>query len=550
MLNNRKIQWNLDDKFHISSPIVRNIVFKKRINNRKAFCNWIDKISRRFFKNLDWWVTVPSSRNPYISDLFDSICILETLESLLKKKYIIEIKTSSENLLEILKKTQINKKKNLKISFIKKKNKSELLLLFKSIFFYSVIFFYIKLFSKKINLIKKNNILVESYSLLNFKNKESFNKNILKLNKNNLFLVPNFLPQKQFNLIFRIIKKINNNKHIFRENYLSFSDLVYIFFHFFRKKKFITKHQKFKHWDLSPIINNEIKSNKNYYSAILGIANYRFFKNLKKNNINLSKIVSLFENQAVSRGWCYGSRKAFPRIENIGYQGYINFSQFMNSHPCKYEYKAKILPTKLAVISKFFIKNKREFFSKIKVILAPALNLKVNNKKIKKNNKNIITLVLTGIKEIDQKLISWSLKFVQENMSIKLIIKFHPILGPESFDKQLINNFNNQVKISKQDIESLLDSSNIIVSTGPTSAIFQALLKKCYLMIPVFDPWDKLNLVNCKIPKENYVLAFNYQDFRFKLKNMIKNRNKKKLKIIKNKYIFNTINLKNMKIFQ
>ena len=69
-------------------------------------------------------------------------------------------------------------------------------------------------------------------------------------------------------------------------------------------------------------------------------------------------------------------------------------------------------------------------------------------------------------------------------------------------------------------------------------------------MIPVFDPWDKLNLVNCKIPKENYVLAFNYQDFRFKLKNMIKNKDKKKLKIIKNNYIFNTINSKNTKIFQ
>ena len=363
-------------------------------------------------------------------------------------------------------------------------------------------------------------------------------------------MVPNFLPQKKLNLIFRTIKNINDDKHIFRENYLSFYDLVYSFSHFFRKKKFITKHQRFKHWDLSPIINNEIKSNKNYYSAILGIANYRFFKNLKKKKIHLSKLISLFENQPVSRGWCYGSRNLYPKIENIGYQGYINFSQYMNSHPCSYEEKAKILPTKLAVISKFFIKNKREFFSKVKVILAPALNLKINNKKIKKSNENIITLVLTGIKEIDQKLISWSFKFLQENVSIKLIIKFHPILGPESFDIKLIKNFESQVNISKQDIESLLNSSKIVISTGPTSAIFQAFFKKCHLMIPVFDPWDKLNLENCKIPKKNYVLAFDYQDFRLNLKTMIKNKDNKKLKIVKNKYILNTANFKNTKIFQ
>ena len=69
-------------------------------------------------------------------------------------------------------------------------------------------------------------------------------------------------------------------------------------------------------------------------------------------------------------------------------------------------------------------------------------------------------------------------------------------------------------------------------------------------MIPVFDPWDKLNLENCKIPKENYVLAFNYQDFRLNLKTMIKNKDNKKLKIVKNKYILNTANFKNTKIFQ
>ena len=115
MIKNKKILWNVDDKFHIPSSIIRNIFFKKKINNRKAFSYWIEKISRKYIKDLDWWLTTPSSRNPYISDLFDTICILETLETLLKKNYIIQIKTCSENLLEILQKSQIVKKKNLKI---------------------------------------------------------------------------------------------------------------------------------------------------------------------------------------------------------------------------------------------------------------------------------------------------------------------------------------------------------------------------------------------------------------------------------------------------
>lgn len=424
-------------------------------------------------------------------------------------------------------------------------------MLLKTVIFYSIIFFYIKIFSKKKSLFNINqNILIESYSLLNFKNVENFNKNIFKFSNKNLLLVPNFLPEKKLHLIFNRINNIDDSKHIFRENYLSVNDFFYSLFHFFRKKKFIKKHKKFNQWDLTPLINGEIKSNKNFYSAILGISNFRFFANLKRKKIQLYKIISLFENQAVSRGWCCGSRTYFSKTENIGYQGYINFSQYLNSHPCNFEEKAKILPNKLAVISKYFKKNKREFFPKLKVTLAPALNLSTEYKKIKKRNKNLITLILTGIIEIDQKLINWSLNFVKKNKKTKLEIKFHPILAPDKFDLRIFNNNSNQIKIADKDISKLLDRSKIVISTGPTSAIYQAYLKECYLIIPVFDPWDKLNLENCKIPKSNYVLVNNFKEFRFNLKNMINNKDRNKLKFTKNNFIYNNCNSDNMKIFQ
>ena len=120
MRHNKKIYWDLDDKFEISSPIIRNVIFKKKLTMRKQFCNWIEKISANHTKDLDWWLTIPSSRNPYLSNLFDSICILETLDILLKKEYIIHIKTSSKNLFQVLQETKFVKKKNLKI-FLKEK---------------------------------------------------------------------------------------------------------------------------------------------------------------------------------------------------------------------------------------------------------------------------------------------------------------------------------------------------------------------------------------------------------------------------------------------
>ena len=88
----------------------------------------------------------------------------------------------------------------------------------------------------------------------------------------------------------------------------------------------------------------------------------------------------------------------------------------------------------------------------------------------------------------------------------------------------------------------------IVVSTGPTSAIYEAFLKQSYLVIPVFDPCDRLNIENCRIAKNNYDLVYNYKEFNLKLKFLLKNKKKIKLKKIKNFSLIKP-NKKNMKIF-
>ena len=47
--------------------------------------------------------------------------------------------------------------------------------------------------------------------------------------------------------------------------------MLSIVFTFLRKKKFVSKHKLYKNLNLSFLINEEIESNKNYYSAVIGI---------------------------------------------------------------------------------------------------------------------------------------------------------------------------------------------------------------------------------------------------------------------------------------
>ena len=69
---------------------IKKIYFKESITNRKPFTKWIGKISKNFRNDIDWWVTIPLSRDPYLSNLYHYICILKTLKVSKKKGNIVQ----------------------------------------------------------------------------------------------------------------------------------------------------------------------------------------------------------------------------------------------------------------------------------------------------------------------------------------------------------------------------------------------------------------------------------------------------------------------------
>ena len=74
---------------------------------------------KQFKKDLDWWVSPVHSRNTNISNLFNYICILESLKILdRKKKFPKKIIVSSYQLKKII--IQNFKKKNFQVIINKK----------------------------------------------------------------------------------------------------------------------------------------------------------------------------------------------------------------------------------------------------------------------------------------------------------------------------------------------------------------------------------------------------------------------------------------------
>ena len=57
------------------------------IQNRKKY-EFIDKIGKKFSDDIDWWMSLPSYRNPYASKLLNYLTVLDTIQKLKNKEII------------------------------------------------------------------------------------------------------------------------------------------------------------------------------------------------------------------------------------------------------------------------------------------------------------------------------------------------------------------------------------------------------------------------------------------------------------------------------
>ena len=75
--NFKNFSWDTSD-----NPINYPLEIKKKFfhfNNRrrKYFTEWLGLISKKYSKNIDWWFKIPSTRDPFISNLYKNLLIIE-----------------------------------------------------------------------------------------------------------------------------------------------------------------------------------------------------------------------------------------------------------------------------------------------------------------------------------------------------------------------------------------------------------------------------------------------------------------------------------------
>lgn len=547
----KKILWDTSVYFSNFPEPIRKVFNKFYFNQRKNFTFWLDKISHEHSKDLDWWVSPPASRNLYFSNLYKYICILKTLQKL-SDKYQFIIITDSFAFNKIIKNVKNLDVIKVKIKFNKKSlfKKYSYLYIIKNILSFSIQYFLIKIFHQKKKIL--NNATIIDTFIIDKKNKEKYYYGNLsnylgKNNKNTIFLAT-IIENNLYKFLSILISLRKKKNFILKENYLNMKDLVYCFTYSYRKKKFNIKFKKYDYFDLTDLIKEEIFYNRNLFSVFIALSNFCFFKNLNKKSKKIKKIINWFENQPMDKGFNYGLRKFFPNTLSLGYQGFTDYPEYMNTYPSKSEFNSKVIPKQIIVCGNAYKKLRKEFCQELKIINGPALRAEKIFKIFKKKNTYDVVIFLEGASKVnDVAIISKFIDISQKFKDVKFFIKTHPILPLNKLDIQIPKNF----EVINDDFSSIAKKTFIAVSYGNTSAILESLAYGCNLIIPFNNFFDKKNLSIFKINKNFFRVCNNNFEIINAIKFFLNTKNSKRFENrdrIKN-ILFNKVNKKNLSLF-
>ena len=522
--------WDIDD-LPIKFPTrIRDAYEKIYLRNRKNYTSWIDKIGKKYSDNIDWWMTLPSFRNPYASKLLNYLCIIDTLSIL--KFTRINLHTDSEIFGKLIIKTFKNSNIAVKIKPKKYRLFSKLRNFLKSTIYQLFVFLIIKILKKKEKFGSRKMVLIDKF--ITFKETQNLGYFPEFSNSKNVKIVPTFIPTLNiFNLIkiFNYIKK-NPYKYIYKEQYLSFKDLYFAFSHILRRKQFLKIRYFYKKIDLSELIYSELNDYDDFYSINNGLLNYKFFLRLSKDKVNISKSFNWFENQIIDKGWNYGFRKYFPKnqLNSYGYQDFNKHFNLLSNSPSKLEKTCKVIPNKIIIISKFFKKITNEFNRNQKLIIGQSQRFKKLTKlkliPFKKRNK--ILIILSGIKIIDKELISMAIKTCEMNQKIKIYLKPHPILNIDDIISK--NNLPLNIILYDGDLKKILMNSLITITAGPSSALLESVSFGSFNILPTIECGTIYNAQIFNLKKNEYTLVNNSKELINKINYILKNKAKIKIK--------------------
>lgn len=447
-----KLDLSVRGKLSPKMAIVFNQISEE---SRLPFTQFIEQCSEPYKEKLDWWVASPASRNVLASPLFHYYCSFQLVRRLIEHENLpTEITVDSKAFGQILKKFCLKTGNSVEI-WLNRSWTSRIracLFPFLPCLFSAFHYFYAKFCAWKSancqkDLGKSPHALIDTFVFPGFIEKDRTYTGLWESlpahEQEKVYFVPNLygFPRRELLPTYQKLRK-SPKRFLLKEDFLTMSDYFYALTHSFRIFGWKFPTAAFEEVNVSQLIREELWSGVGYNSAVLGLLNYRFSERLKKNRFKINIIINRFENQVIDKGWNAGFKQFFPEVKRIGYQGFIMSEQYLCMYPTRFEHECGVLPSTVAVIGKGHELSRKEFYSDLKTIVAPALRFHGvwKERKYWPSQQYFTGLIALPIVVEDScmilKLLEQSLTFLSEkNKPVRLWVKIHPTVTVEKIKK-------------------------------------------------------------------------------------------------------------------
>lgn len=512
---------------------------------RDDFNHYIDDANRNNNDIFEWWFTPLSSRNIYLSEVFQNVCYLELVKDICSeypvKDLVIVVESYSTG--KIIEKWAEDE--NISVKSISNPYRGKFYFLCqgfaeigKSTFKAFINFTFAKVsnisFKSNSKKNKKINSFLEGKTALidlfvyesNFGGNGSFNdryfpglESYLKENSYNVIYHPTLTETKLNKL--NLYKKIRDNERFFiiKEDYLHISDYLKSLKMAVKAVTFNEKLPYFRDIDLS--FADSCENKWIYFDGIFKsiLVYYLFLRLGKVTEDKIERIISWHENQLQDKALCLAVHNSFQGTKIIGVQHFIHFSNYLSLYPLDSE--ASLLPDIILTTGPMESDKILDYITLLPVYDSAALRYMhvFESDELLLNKNRDILLILPYNKNEAIELIERVFSVLSSiDLGVNIILKCHPDYDVKDITGYLgNNNYGANFFFTDKNIHDLVTDVNVAISVASSSAVESVGLGLPTILFSKFstlnlNPFDKISspLISICYDAESLLVLINY----------------------------------------
>lgn len=354
------------------------------IGLRPRIVELVDRISSERPDDMDWWVTPLASRNPFASPLFLNCCRIALLDSLLASHNVpAEVRVESSVMADLAARLGSRHGIELRIRIIRRNSLwRPVRNLLTTLFHQAMQYLCAKLLLPRTPVsVGPSPIVVDTFlyagsirsGVFHDRHFPDIAESLTAEEHGRLRYFPTFYKIRNYPRIFRQLRGLRES-FLLKEDHLRLRDYFYAFGHGIRVARIEPETALMLNGlPLNALVREDLGRGWMWSSAIEALLKYRAIRRMSETGYQIERVLDWFENQDIDRGANAGYRRHFPDIEVVGYIGYIASQHYLCMYPSPAEEKAKVLPTRFAVMGRGFVGILKEFCPDLVVEVAPAL---------------------------------------------------------------------------------------------------------------------------------------------------------------------------------